>query len=176
MCYLWTLWKKTQKQWVLLSLSPWAPGSSPSHPLPSYDITQRTCHVCVTWRTHLCIASFPSSTSPTLHFIILKRKKIFVMFYGAQLHPFPQSRIQFLRVNKPTLSIRASYCWGHGKPRWGQGKNCHKMFLCFEQTHTKLAYASKPNLSQKKNTVLVIKVWGICSPNHITKGLWSPTT
>lgn len=92
------------------------------------------------------------------------------------LHPFPQSRIQFLRVNKPTLSIRASYCWGHGKPRWGQGKNCHKMFLCFEQTHTKLAYASKPNLSQKKNTVLVIKVWGICSPNHITKGLWTPTT
>lgn len=49
------------------------------------------------------------------------------------------------------------------------------MFLCFEQTYTKLTYASKQNLSQKKNTVFVIKDWGICSPN-IIKGLWSPTT
>lgn len=94
------------------------------------------------------------------------------------LHPvlISQRRTQFSQVNKSTLSIRASFCWGHGKPRWGQGKNCQEMFLCFEQTYTKLAYASKQNLSQKKNIVFVIRDWGICSPSHLIKVLWSPTT
>lgn len=141
-----------------------------------HDVPWRSCHLCVSWRTHFCTASIFFS-SPALYFIVLKNSKIFVKCHEGLLASnshFPKAELHFHR--KINIPFKLGHHFVEGMEREGgvKRKKCQKLF-CVEQTCGKSAFASGQNLFQKKSTEFVMKDWGICNPNHIFKVLWSLT-